>query len=505
MAGETDITGAFGTVKSESSYLNARLDVKSARDKLFEANKELTLALRNFNSPSGSGKNYQSSADAVKTAQAKVDAAKVEVSRVESLAKADYRQAKSKIDAKKDKTESKKIQDELDRLNTQLQRAKDSGQSTAEVDAKIKDLTDKKNKTGKYAPAQNTSEGGVVGDQASGPVRDYLAELNGAYKVVDAMKPEERRLLATNLKSAGFYKGPITGEYSDALGAAYQDAIRANSVRTTNLGREVPWGEFLASKITEVNLSGAGGGPSISASRSISTPLEAASRVEDIFEAELGRLPTPEEVAKYSEKLINREKKQSSYTKTITKKVGGVVYTDTVAGLDKDQFLQELVRKLPEYSEKKTAAKSLTLQDLQKTARANGINLETNFGSDVIQSWINRVDSGEDVDIFKNIIRKTATVGLPDNIAKLVDSGIDLESVYAPYRKTMSSILEIPYDTITLDDPTLRSAIDQGQVMTLYDFQRQLRKDPRWQYTDNAREDVSSVALQVLRDFGFQG
>jgi hypothetical protein len=32
-----------------------------------------------------------------------------------------------------------------------------------------------------------------------------------------------------------------------------------------------------------------------------------------------------------------------------------------------------------------------------------------------------------------------------------------------------------------------------------------LRKDPRWQYTSNAREDVSTAALQVLRDFGFQG
>ena len=41
--------------------------------------------------------------------------------------------------------------------------------------------------------------------------------------------------------------------------------------------------------------------------------------------------------------------------------------------------------------------------------------------------------------------------------------------------------------------------------MTLYDFQRALRKDSRWQYTDKARQEVSTAALQVLRDFGFQG
>jgi hypothetical protein len=41
--------------------------------------------------------------------------------------------------------------------------------------------------------------------------------------------------------------------------------------------------------------------------------------------------------------------------------------------------------------------------------------------------------------------------------------------------------------------------------MTLFDFQKQLRKDARWQYTDQAREEVSSAALRVLQDFGFMG
>jgi hypothetical protein len=41
--------------------------------------------------------------------------------------------------------------------------------------------------------------------------------------------------------------------------------------------------------------------------------------------------------------------------------------------------------------------------------------------------------------------------------------------------------------------------------MSIYDFQRTLRKDPRWQYTDNARQEGSDSVLKVLRDFGFQG
>jgi hypothetical protein len=69
----------------------------------------------------------------------------------------------------------------------------------------------------------------------------------------------------------------------------------------------------------------------------------------------------------------------------------------------------------------------------------------------------------------------------------------------------MASLLEMTPDAINLDDSLLRSAYGMDKEMSIYDFKRAVRKDPRWQYTDNAREEVSSVALGILRDFGFQG
>jgi hypothetical protein len=45
--------------------------------------------------------------------------------------------------------------------------------------------------------------------------------------------------------------------------------------------------------------------------------------------------------------------------------------------------------------------------------------------------------------------------------------------------------------------------VSRGEY-TMYDFEKALRKDYRWQYTDNAKRDVSNVTLKVLRDFGFQ-
>lgn len=151
---------------------------------------------------------------------------------------------------------------------------------------------------------------------------------------------------------------------------------------------------------------------------------------------------------------------------------------------------------------KGAAGKAVT--ELQEVARANGIDLTKAFGSS-LPSWIQAINKGEDIETYKRIIRGVAKLGLPEKVGALLDQGTDLEAIYFPYRRQMSALLEVPEDSISLDDPLLRSSIGPDKEMTIYDFKRAVRKDPRWQYTDNAREEVSNVALQVLRDFGFQG
>lgn len=148
------------------------------------------------------------------------------------------------------------------------------------------------------------------------------------------------------------------------------------------------------------------------------------------------------------------------------------------------------------------AGESLT--DLQKTASANGLDLNKQFGSS-LQGWLQKIAQGESPETYKQIIRDTAKIGLPDRVASLVDKGIDLETIYNPYKNMMAATLEVNPETIKLNDPTLRMAIGPEKEMSLYDYQRSLRKDARWQYTDNARQEVSSIAKTVLKDFGFQG
>lgn len=144
------------------------------------------------------------------------------------------------------------------------------------------------------------------------------------------------------------------------------------------------------------------------------------------------------------------------------------------------------------------------LSELVKTAKANGLDLNKAFGGQV-QNWLQSIEQGESVDTYKQIIRSVAKLGLPDKVGGLLDQGVDLETIYSPYRRQMASLLEVDEDAISLDDPLLRAAIGPDKEQTLYDYKKMIRKDPRWQYTDNAREEVSDIALEVLRDFGFQG
>jgi hypothetical protein len=145
-----------------------------------------------------------------------------------------------------------------------------------------------------------------------------------------------------------------------------------------------------------------------------------------------------------------------------------------------------------------------SIADLQAVAAANGLDLQKAFGTQ-LPTWLASINKGESIDTFKKMIRDVAKIGMPQNIASMLDNGVDLDAIYSPYKNIMASVLEINPQSITLSDPLLRSAITGEKELPIYEFQRQLRKDARWQYTNQAKEEVSDVALKVLRDFGFQG
>lgn len=153
-------------------------------------------------------------------------------------------------------------------------------------------------------------------------------------------------------------------------------------------------------------------------------------------------------------------------------------------------------------------------QSLASIAKANGLSVADILpklgagvlGKDAEQTTIQEILSGNiDLNTVLSNARQIAAQGQPEYVRNLLGSGYNLEDIYAPYKQTMASVLEINPDQIDLNDNSLRMAINEKGDMNIYDYKKALRQDSRWQYTGQARESVATAALGVLRDFGFQG
>ena len=153
-------------------------------------------------------------------------------------------------------------------------------------------------------------------------------------------------------------------------------------------------------------------------------------------------------------------------------------------------------------------------QSLAAIAKANGLSVADILpklgaaaaGQDAEQTTIQEILSGNiDLNTVLSNARQIAAQGQPEYVRKLLGSGYNLEDIYAPYKQTMASVLEINPDQIDLNDNSLRMAINEKGDMNIYDYKKALRQDSRWQYTGQAKESVATATLGVLRDFGFQG
>jgi hypothetical protein len=468
--------------QSLKTYLSNRTDVQGARRNFFDVGADLATIKRQWESTPQTAANYQDILNAYKDAQAKYKDAERAKNLAESNARVDYDAMTSKKEVKNQQTKDAQTKKEIDAVQSQIDKYTEAGETPP---ASL--IEEKKALEGQYTGAPKgtatttttttTATTGATGVAGTNNVDldTFLRNLNEA----GVAKINEVR---------GYLGLPLNGEVDFDLIAKTEDVEKRLQQEESIKGPIDRLEYYLKYKKT----GGAGGGAGTT-TVSISSPTEAAAYINSAFRSLLGRYATTEEIKELAPKLNAAEKKNPSRT------VNGV----STGGLNRDQFLLDIVTKRPEYIEKKKSAQSLTKQELATVARSNGLDIDKNFTNQV-DSWIKRVENGEDIDIFKNLIRQTAKVGLPDKVGKLLDEGVDLETVYSPYRNAMASTLEINPETINLNDSTLRSAIGPDKEMPIYEFERNLRKDSRWQYTNNAREEAYAAVNKILQDFGFR-
>lgn len=94
--------------------------------------------------------------------------------------------------------------------------------------------------------------------------------------------------------------------------------------------------------------------------------------------------------------------------------------------------------------------------------------------------------------------------------AEQINAGQNVMDLAAPYIKSAATLLELPETDMDLFNNHIAKAMtarvakgaESGSQMPLWEFENEVRADPLWRKTNNARESMMTVARQVARDFG---
>jgi hypothetical protein len=144
------------------------------------------------------------------------------------------------------------------------------------------------------------------------------------------------------------------------------------------------------------------------------------------------------------------------------------------------------------------------VEQLRAYSREMGVTYDQKWYDSAASSIATDRTDGE---YWKDQIRKQSASMFP-MFRDSIMAGQSMASIASPYRAMMQEEWDVPADSISVTDPIILRAMggDGGnQMMNLADFQRMLRRDPRWMETDKAQNDITGIASGVLKMFGMSG
>jgi hypothetical protein len=150
--------------------------------------------------------------------------------------------------------------------------------------------------------------------------------------------------------------------------------------------------------------------------------------------------------------------------------------------------------------------RSLAMQ-LRNTASANGLKFSDEYYQQQAKSISLGLSTFEDADMD---IREQAA-GMWPPYSEKIRAGYNVRDLASGYIYSMASELEIDPQSISLDDTYIRKALtnidEQGNAkhQSLWQFQRDLRNDPRWMDTNKAQNQIGDTASKVMQMFGLVG
>ena len=145
-----------------------------------------------------------------------------------------------------------------------------------------------------------------------------------------------------------------------------------------------------------------------------------------------------------------------------------------------------------------------SVSTIRNAALSYGITLDKNYLNTIQTSLLDMTD-GRDTNYYLNEMRNQA-MDLYKPFAESIKSGRTLYEVTNNYRTKMADLLEVDPENLSWKD-MMNKVIDPatGNARMLSDFTKQVKQDPLWQYTKNAKETYSNMAVDLMKQFGFMG
>jgi polyhydroxyalkanoate synthesis regulator phasin len=109
-----------------------------------------------------------------------------------------------------------------------------------------------------------------------------------------------------------------------------------------------------------------------------------------------------------------------------------------------------------------------------------------------------------------NLLQDRAKKFAP-GLARFIDQGQSLRQAADPWLNAIAQTWEVDGTELDLNDDYVQRAInfqdEKGNfsTMNLYDTKKMARRSPKWDMTQAAKEEKTSIASRILQDFGFLG
>jgi len=172
-----------------------------------------------------------------------------------------------------------------------------------------------------------------------------------------------------------------------------------------------------------------------------------------------------------------------------------------------NQVFDELDKLMPVGVDRYIGAAGTAQDSLSKWVSDNGLSLTQNS----IQDYVRKISRRDlTLDDVKADLRRTYMAGAYPAWSDRIMAGQDISDIAAPYKSRMAKLLEIDESQIDFNDNMLSQGLQgvgadgKAGIVPLYEFDKMIRKDPRWDRTENALKTYTDAGSSILKMFGLR-